>query len=355
MIQRERGNLLAAETEALVNTVNCVGIMGKGVALQFKQAFYDNFIQYERACKTGQVKPGHMFIVSTDSLVNPKYIINFPTKYHWKEKSKIEYVKTGLEALIENVKKLKIASIALPPLGCGNGGLEWSVVAPLIEEAFATVPEVQVLLFEPQDAPQGASMPINTAKPKMTPARARLICLMKQYRLLDLPYELTLREIQKLVYFLQEAGEELKLDYVKHTYGPYADKVNHVLQRMEGHYIRGYGDRSQRAEIHLLPGAIEEAQAFLNGNLVVREKLCRVGQLIEGFQDPYGMELLATVHWVVTRENLLAATEVEQAIIEVQAWSARKRAIFKPQHIRKAWQRLHDQGWFRSTGAKLSF
>ncbi|WP_082650596.1 type II toxin-antitoxin system antitoxin DNA ADP-ribosyl glycohydrolase DarG [Mastigocoleus testarum] len=149
MIESKRGNLLEEEVEALVNTVNCVGVMGKGIALQFKRAYPENFHQYEKACKTGEVKPGSVFTVATDSILKPKYIINFPTKRHWKGKSKIEDIKSGLVALVAEVERLKIKSIAIPPLGCGNGGLNWADVKPLIESAFASQTNVKVILFEP--------------------------------------------------------------------------------------------------------------------------------------------------------------------------------------------------------------
>jgi O-acetyl-ADP-ribose deacetylase (regulator of RNase III) len=137
MLESCSGNLLEADVKALVNTVNCVGEMGKGLALQFKQAFPENFEEYRRACQSGEVKPGQMFIVPTGRLTNPRYIINFPTKRHWKNPSRIEAIETGLLALIETVKQFGMRSIAVPPLGCGNGGLAWSRVAPLIEAAFA--------------------------------------------------------------------------------------------------------------------------------------------------------------------------------------------------------------------------
>jgi O-acetyl-ADP-ribose deacetylase (regulator of RNase III) len=137
MIELKTGNLLSENAEALVNTVNCVGIMGKGIALQFKRAYPENFRQYEKACKAGVVQPGHMFIFPTSNLSNPKYIINFPTKRHWRNKSKIEDIQSGLITLVEQVKLLGITSIAIPPLGCGNGGLNWADVKPLIESAFS--------------------------------------------------------------------------------------------------------------------------------------------------------------------------------------------------------------------------
>lgn len=149
MFEFKQGNLLEEKTEALVNTVNCVGVMGKGIALQFKQAYPENFRQYEQACRTGKVQPGKMFTVATGSLLSPKYIINFPTKRHWRNNSNIEDIQTGLVALVQQVQQLGITSIAMPALGCGNGGLNWADVKPLIESAFAQLPDVQVIIFEP--------------------------------------------------------------------------------------------------------------------------------------------------------------------------------------------------------------
>jgi len=154
MLEFKQGNLLEEDAEALVNAVNCVGVMGKGIALQFKQAFPENFQQYKKACDAKEVQPGRMFTVPTGKLFNPKYIINFPTKRHWRDKSKIEDIQTGLKALVAEVQQLGITSIAIPALGCGNGGLDWVEVKPLIESAFVELPEVKVVVFEPTDAPK---------------------------------------------------------------------------------------------------------------------------------------------------------------------------------------------------------
>ena len=147
MIEYKQGNLLEEETEALVNTVNCVGVMGKGLALQFKGAFPENFQNYKQACEAQKVQPGKMFITSTDKTF-PRYIINFPTKRHWRGKSRIEDIEAGLKALVVEVERLNIKSIAIPPLGCGHGGLSWTVVKPLIIAAFAELPDVKVVIFE---------------------------------------------------------------------------------------------------------------------------------------------------------------------------------------------------------------
>ena len=342
MIKLTPGNMLKADVEALVNTVNCVGVMGKGIALQFKQAFRDNFQAYANACRKGEVKPGLVFIFPTDRMINPKYIINFPTKRHWKEKSKLEYIEQGLNALIKEVRRLGIKAIAIPPLGCGYGGLKWPVVRNLIETAFNQLPDVQVLLFEPRGTPEAESMPIDPKKPSLTRARALLIKLLEQYAIPG--YRLSLLEIQKLSYFLQVAGEPLRLKYVKQKYGPYAENLHFVLQRLEGHYIRGYGDRSAKTSIRLLSNACEEADTFLAEDTEAFQRLDRVGRLIEGFETPYGMELLSSVYWVAAAEDEPAKT-AEQAVEQIFTWNVHKSKTFKASHVHKAWQRLKEQDW----------
>ncbi|NEO84017.1 MAG: macro domain-containing protein [Spirulina sp. SIO3F2] len=149
MVIIHQGDLLQAPAEALVNPVNCVGVMGKGLALQFKRQFPDNFQKYKQACAEQMVQPGKMLTISLPNDRHPHYIINFPTKRHWRSKSRLEDIQTGLADLIATVERLKIQSIAIPPLGCGLGGLSWAIVKPLVVDAFAAVPEVQVLLFDP--------------------------------------------------------------------------------------------------------------------------------------------------------------------------------------------------------------
>jgi O-acetyl-ADP-ribose deacetylase (regulator of RNase III) len=343
MIEPAQGNILEADAEALVNTVNCVGVMGKGIALQFKQAFPANFTAYEKACRAGEVQPGRMFVTSTDRLVNPRYIINFPTKRHWRGASRIEDIEQGLAALVHEIRSRGIRSVAIPPLGCGNGGLEWGRVRPLIEQALANITTVHVLLYEPAGAPPVNEMHVATKPPMLTRSRALVVRLLDLYRVPG--YRSGRLEVQKLCYLLQEAGEPLKLAYEKHLYGPYAESLNHALLRMEGHLIRGYGDRNGRSAITVLPGAAQAAAEHLRATPEAQTHLDRVAALIEGYETPYGMELLATVHWVATREDPAAAEDVERAVAGVQGWNQRKRDRFQPVHIRTAWRRLREMGW----------
>ncbi len=348
MITLTKGNLIATDAEVLVNTVNCQGFMGKGIALQFKKAYPENFEAYERACRAGEVQPGRMLVFATGSMMNPKYIINFPTKRNWREKSRIEDIESGLKTLIAEVRRLKVSTIAVPPLGCGLGGLEWGKVKPLIERAFAELPDVRVILFGPTGTPDAEAMPVGTKRPRLTLARALFIGLMKQYS--QTAYRLTLLEIQKLAYLLQESGEPLKLQYVAHVYGPYAHNLNKVLEMLEGHFIRGYGDSQKPdVEIELLSGAAEESERFLAGSESSVSRLKRVADVIEGFETPYGMELLASVHWVAVHQKP-EVTNADDAVKSVQEWSDRKRSMFKPDHIRIAWARLEEQGWLPGGG-----
>src|SRR5665213_2229152 len=192
MIRQAKGNLLEDSAEALVNTVNCVGFMGKGIALQFKRAFPDNFSEYAKACRADRLVPGTMLIHRTGKLVNPLYVINFPTKRHWRGKSRLDDIKSGLIALVSDIRRLGIRSVAVPPLGCGNGGLNWQTVRPLIEKAFGELPDVDVRLYAPVGAPNAATMPVRTKHPSMTRARALLLMLMSEYQ--QSAYRLTLLE-----------------------------------------------------------------------------------------------------------------------------------------------------------------
>jgi O-acetyl-ADP-ribose deacetylase (regulator of RNase III) len=244
------------------------------------------------------------------------------------------------------VKKERIKSIAVPPLGCGNGGLDWEQVRPLIEEAFLALPDVQVQLFYPDGAPKAADMKIATKPPRMTPGRAVILEVLSRYVLPG--YRLTLLEIQKLAYFLQEAGQSLDLDFQKQKYGPYAENLHHVLQRIEGHYVRGYGDRSRDVSLELFPEAVKEAEVFLANEKQTQDRLARVTALIEGYETPYGLELLSTVHWVVMHDGVAEGREKpDNVTTAVHSWNEHKRRTFTKPRIETAWRRLKAEGWFQ--------
>lgn len=343
MITLANGNLLAADVEALVNTVNCVGVMGKGIALQFKKAFPANFMAYARACKAGEVHLGAMFVFATGSLHNPRFLVNFPTKQDWRSRSRIEDIRTGLQSLVAEIRGRRIRSIAIPPLGCGNGGLDWRDVRPLIESTFALLPEVDVRLYAPGAAPAAVDQPVGSRAPNMTPGRAAVLQLMTRYAALD--YRATQLEIQKLAYFAQEAGQPLKLEFKAHVYGPYADKLHKVLEHLEGHFTRGFqGDRSPDTEIEVLPAGRAASESFLASDTASRERIERVARLIDGFETPYGLELLGTVHWLCTHGDAPRG-DVHGVLEGVRAWNRRKGDLFTEHHVTVALARLREDGW----------
>lgn len=349
MIELTRGDIVRADAEALVNTVNCVGVMGRGIALQFRKAFPENFKVYKAVCDRGDLRPGIMLVHDLGRLTNPHYVINFPTKRHWKGKSRVEDIEAGLDALVEEVQERGIRSIAIPPLGSGLGGLDWKDVRPRIEGAFSKLPDVRVLLFEPMGAPAAEEMAKDKRVPSMTFAHASLLGLMRRYLAGAMDPAVTLLEIHKMMYFMQEAGEKLKLRYQEAPYGPYAENLRHVLNTIEGHYISGYGDAEDRPDkqIEMMPDAWVRAEQFLEDHPAVRARFDRVVALIQGFETPFGMELLTTVHWVATRKG---AANADEAIIETYEWSPRK-SIFTKDQIRTAYDVLGQHGWLDHAGS----
>jgi O-acetyl-ADP-ribose deacetylase (regulator of RNase III) len=347
MIELLTGDILKANAEALVNTVNCVGFMGRGIAAQFKRTFPENFKEYASVCKRGGLKPGVMLVHRTGQLTNPRYIVNFPTKRHWRGASRLEDIDAGLEALVREIQARQIASIAVPPLGCGLGGLPWGDVKPRIERAFAALPSVRVLVFEPTAAPEPSQMSKSTAVPKMTPGRAVLVGLVDHYLAGLMEPFVTLLEVQKLLYFVQEAGEPLRLKYVKALYGPYAENLRHVLAAVEGHLVVGYADGGDAPDkqLELVPGAVEDASAYLAEHPHSLVRFARVTKLVEGFETPFGMELLASVHWVATREH----AERDSVVSAVHAWNARKRQ-FSERQLLLAFDVLSEKGWLLGAG-----
>lgn len=343
MIQFQTGDLLASNAEALVNTVNCVGIMGRGVALQFKQQFPANFRAYEAACRRGEVQPGRMFVTETGQFA-PKWIINFPTKRHWRGASRIEDIEAGLAALVDVVQVFGIRSVALPPLGSGLGGLDWVRVRPLIERSLGSLPETEVLVFEPRPTNDPVPFRVRDKPPVLSAPRAALIALIDRYQRGLMQDSATLLEVQKLGYFLQEAGQAMRLQFVKGLYGPYAQNLRFVLRDMEGYHTAGYGDGGDEPNktITLVPGALAEAdEVIAKGPATTRDRLSRVTRLVEGFETPVGLELLATAHWVATREGAGILEEAERAF---KAWNARKSG-FTSRQIGIALDRLREEDW----------
>lgn len=353
MIEFTKGNLFEADVEALVNTVNTVGVMGKGIALQFSRQFPEIMPIYEGACHDGSLVVGTVQAIRLALLAGmggPSFVINFPTKKHWKGDSKIEYVESGLRSLRAEIEKHGITSIAVPPLGCGLGGLEWADVRKRIIEVLGDLKHVRIVVFEPAGTPAAKAMKPASAKPKMTPGRAALVGLMQRYMVPLMDDAVTLLELHKLMYFMQEAGESLRLEFVKGKYGPYATNLRHVLNAIEGHFLTGFGDASEEPgkPIEPMPGAIEKAETYLRerSREATLNRFNRVEELMEGFETAYGLELLGSVHWVAKHEPS-PATNPDEATVLIHVWNDRKRDSFPKQHIEVAWKRLRGTGWLQ--------
>lgn len=350
MIVDTPGNLLEAPAEALVNTVNTVGVMGKGIALQFKRAFPDNFVAYEAACRAGDVQVGKMFVVRNLSLSGPSWIINFPTKKHWRGNSQIEWIESGLDALVQTIRDLGIKSIAIPPLGAGNGGLEWTTVRDLITSKLEALPEVRIMLFPPSRARRELA----SSEVVMTWGRATLIRLLEAYaesRAATEPWSggqcASALEIQKLMYFASLVAPSLKLNFVQGKYGPYSEQVRHLVQDMEGTFLRGYGDGTSPV-LDLDPigptnVGSEQAKALdaSKAYAISREIIEPTMQLLEGFEGAYELELLASVHWVRTHHD--RPYDAESVTAQVRKWSERKGRLFTRTHIERTIERLDRQ------------
>ncbi len=352
MIHPTHGDILKCEADALVNTVNCVGVMGRGIALQFRRAFGDNYEAYRAAVRRSEVEPGRMFVFERLSLEPPRWIINFPTKQHWRSTSRLEDIRSGLDDLVRVVRQQEIRSIAIPPLGCGLGGLDWAVVRPLIVEAFGDLAEVKVFLHEPGEAPAPEAMVNRTRKPPMTKARAVTLGLIGRYLRGLMDPEITMVEIYKLLYFLEFAGESLRLGFERGHHGPYSNKIRHILNGLEGHYINGFGDGGEDPSkpIELRDDAHLKGEAFLKDHVQTLARFEQVGRLIQGFETPYGMELLSSVHWVAVKDG---ARTPDEAVEKVHAWNERK-TTFTPYQIGIAWDRLCAESWMNINEPALS-
>lgn len=339
MVRYTKGNLLDANTEALVNTVNTVGVMGKGIALQFKEAYPTNYRIYRDACKAGTFSIGQVLAVRDGDLLNQKWIINFPTKAHWKGTSQYSYIESGLTALKEKLIELKIKSIALPPLGCGNGGLDWSKVKNLIEAQLSNI-GIDVVVYEPNDAIKMVLQKEATrAEAKLTPARAMLLYSLFCYE--SMGEQSSLFVANKLAYFLQRAGENLKLRFEPHHFGPYAVQLNHVLYHLNGEYLQGLEQNMAKPfePIQLNYNKWEEVKRYVDKELSSEQKvrLENVLKLVEGYQSAFSLELLATVDFLLATKN---GNSTEDVMVEIENWSARKTKMFRSEYVHIAHKHL---------------
>jgi O-acetyl-ADP-ribose deacetylase (regulator of RNase III) len=337
----KNGDMFAEPVEALVNTVNCVGVMGKGVALEFKQRWPDNFKFYKAACDTKTLIPGRILVYENLRLFGvdgPRFLVNFPTKAHWRSPSKLTYIEDGLDALIDEIRHLDIKSIALPPLGCGNGGLDWAIVKPVIAEKLSTLDGVEVVVFSPKDS---MDEPEFSGKADLVMNRTRAT-LLKALSELEIHFDgaFDRLSLQKIVYFLQALGVDFRLSFERNLYGPYSEPLKKAFGALERHgMISGFFGGDRRA--HVTPAGCAAADEYLlSHGLDIDDTVQRLARLIEGYEGPYGMELLSSVHWLAENEK---HHPVEKVIEALRSWSERKSS-FDEVSMRAAYARLTEDG-----------
>ncbi|MFB9840850.1 type II toxin-antitoxin system antitoxin DNA ADP-ribosyl glycohydrolase DarG [Mucilaginibacter ginsenosidivorans] len=337
MIQTLTGDLFKSDAQALVNTVNTVGVMGKGIALQFKEAFPHNNRVYIDACKRKELEPGKLLSVWDEHLLyGKKLIVNFPTKTHWRQPSKYEYIEKGLVALREEIKNKDIKSIAIPPLGAGNGGLNWVIVKPMIVEALKDLP-VDVQIFEPnaeiKELLQNREVNKNI---ELTPARAALLYSLFAFESFG-EYS-SLFAANKLAYFLQRMGQKLRLDFRAHHYGPYAVGVEKVLYHLNGTYLKGL-EQGQAKPFE--PLKLNYQKWEMVNDYVARmqpEDRDRLNQLLiflKNFTSELSLEILASVDFIMSKHPFYTVNQVADAM-----WTRRKKELFRLESIEKAYNHL---------------
>ncbi len=326
MIIYKTGNLFESEAEAIVNTVNTVGVMGKGIALQFKNAFPNNFKVYQKACKNNELKVGQLLITQEETLLNGrKIIINFPTKTDWRLPSEYKYIEDGLMELAAAINKNNIKSIAIPPLGAGNGGLEWIKVKQLIEQYLSDI-DCDIQIYEPTNSIKES---LKKERVKLTPARAMLLSvLFDLVRNGEFASEFA---AEKIAYFLQRFGAQntFKLEFKPYFYGPYSGKVKHVLYYLNGSYITGYNSKDKRPfeELGIIIEAEKDVENYLGQaqNIVYKEITDKTKNFLKGFYSQFGLELLSSIDYLINQKN---DDSIEGITKELNAWSNRKKTLF---------------------------
>ena len=311
MIRFTQGNLLEADVEAVVNTVNTVGVMGKGIALMFKEQFPRNFEQYARACDAGELRIGKMFVTENAALFGPRWIINFPTKTHWRVGTRTEWIEEGLKDLVRTILERNIHSVAIPPLGCGNGGLDWSEVRPLIVSALQNVDGINAIVYEPASKYQNVAK--RTGVQKLTPARALVAEMVRRYCLLGI--DCSILEVQKLGWFLErgvrrhQIVDPLNFRFQANRYGPYSRNLTQLLDSLDGSYLRCDKRLADAGPLDLIwfnEIRLERLQAYLNSGegKEFSHVLEWASTAVDGFESPLGMELLATVDWMMQNDGI---------------------------------------------------
>jgi O-acetyl-ADP-ribose deacetylase (regulator of RNase III) len=327
MIRYTKGNILESDAQALVNTVNTVGVMGKGVALQFKNAFPNNFKVYENACKRKEVAIGKMLVTKDCNLSSgEKIIINFPTKKDWRKSSEYSYVEDGLDDFLKVIENYQIKSVAIPPLGAGNGGLMWEKVKQILERKLSAL-SIDVMVYEPDSAIKEF---LKTERVKLTEARALLL-----YVLHDLVRNgefVSEFSSEKVCYFLQKFGAEkyFKLKFEPKFYGPYSGKVRYVLKHLNGSYLTGYSDMNKKPfePLMLVADGYEAVNSYVTSRAELNDIATKATTFLNGFYSDFALELLSSIDFISAENHTFDKQIISQKLSE---WNVRKRSMFSNQ------------------------
>lgn len=324
MIKYITGDIFESTAEALVNTVNTVGVMGKGIALQFKKLYPGNYNEYRRACKNGELTVGNLLITTDRNIESgDRIIINFPTKTDWRKSSEYSYIETGLDALAREITDRNIKSVAIPPLGAGNGGLEWTRVKSLIEDRLKNI-DARIFVYEPNAR---IKEHLKTERVKLTGGRALLLYVL--YDLVRNGSFVSEFAGEKICYFLQRFGAEkyFKLEYTPHFYGPYSGKVRYVLAALNGSYLMGYSDMDKKPfePLTLIADGYDDVVSYIENNPSLKSIGDRTMKFLEGFYSDFSLELLSSVDYIINKEKTLDSDLIYGKLC---GWNDRKRSMF---------------------------
>ena len=348
MISFKQGDIFKSEAQTLVATVNCVGVMGKGLAKEFKQRYPDMFKEYAKACKRGELQKGKLFIYD---YLNTK-ILCFPTKDNWKGPSKYEFIEEGLITLRDHYENMKITSIAIPPLGSGLGGLRWDKVRSLIEKYLKDLP-IDVEIYEPldnQDRIPRKNPFRDNDKIKITPGAIYTGEMIRKARN-SFPPEMKIGRLllQKIAFFSQMAGLPIKLNFHKYKLGPYDYRLKFNVDRLEGIYVRDASPTIQRSDLQMLNedewiSTIE----ILNSEVDLTETRRIISSVVD-FLRAYSLidiELLSTVYLAWSSVVASGSVGSDDEIIKfIREWKLQK---FDDKSIVKALESLSDSDWIPS-------
>ncbi|MEZ8608499.1 MULTISPECIES: type II toxin-antitoxin system antitoxin DNA ADP-ribosyl glycohydrolase DarG [Vibrio] len=343
MITYKKGDLFADDAEALVNTVNTVGVMGKGLAYQFKERYPDNFKIYRDACKNEELSVGKVLLVKNIAEGSPRYIINFPTKAHWRGKSKIEYIENGLDDLVRVVLDKGIKSVAIPALGSGLGGLPWSQVERQIHDKLSSLDDVEWRIYAPNDAPP------KDRSLELTLGRATLIVALKKYLSSSRKKQMSELEAQCLLYILSCNGVELnKMEFNEFRQGPYSSVLNSAIKIMDGDflYISGINKPADSTFIMLEPKVVSKATRMLREQNSNEKSISYVIDLIAGYESKDGMIILASTLWSAKKMSDANKEVFAESLVEHVSSLTSLQARVSPTLIKSAYQRLVEEGQF---------